>query len=226
MSGTRLVLATLAVMLAPWLASGARPAAAGPAEVSADRWEVMFASFTSTDPVACVVTTLPIVAGISHTDRGDAAVFLDVDDLVRRDCETGEGLASGYACALDAEARVNRRLDGATLRATLAFPSLGGEAGCAAQPGAGSLRINLTWTGSGDLVRRPDHYNCRGDCPTLGDIANGHTLTLLRPAVATGTVTLDGTPLRFGSWGTNLTPEPSVDAFIAAGRGGQVIVDK
>ncbi len=158
-------------------------------------WNVN-ATFSSTDPTGCIITTARIEASVVHGEEG--WTLLDIDNFkVYNRCE-GESLLDAYFSATDFTFDVGPRLEWATLSGTTTADYCWGSQ-CPATPF--SLTIDLRWTATGPIERHhfQDHLNVGGEIDN--EALNG----VSRTAVASGTLT-DGT--------ANYTPNASEKAGI------------
>jgi hypothetical protein len=106
----------------------------------------------------------------------------------------------------DTDFQVAKTLDSATLNTTIGVRDvLSGS--------SFNLDVAMSWTGSGDVTREPNHFHLRSP----GLIVNGYSFGASRDAVASGTVIDPVT-------NTNFTSGPSLFAGIISAISGQVAI--
>ena len=155
------------------------------------------AGFTSTDPSGCIETSVFVFASEGSIKGGPGApsstgpgVFVTVSQF--DNCSgTGAFLSGGGEATLF---EVNRTLTEARLQATItAIDEISG----AEVP----IEVDLTWTGTGDLLRQMGHN--KSQLP--GIVVIQSFKNVVREATASGSVLVDG---------VNLTPG-TLDGFIS-----------
>jgi Tfp pilus assembly protein PilV len=193
----RAALSVMALILA--LTGLAQPQAAAAAEVFRFHDQFAIAGFRSTDPTGCIRTTVLLVAGRDveqeppgpPTRTSGATLRITQVDSCTGTFVSGSGSVSGVNFQSNPSARQ------ATLTATIPV-RLSTPTGTTVV----NVPVNITWTATGapDSSVNRIHFHF----PDL--IINAQFRGITRPAVATGTILLNG---------INLTPNPSVSGEIS-----------
>jgi hypothetical protein len=173
------------------------------------------ADFYSTDPSGCLATYISIFAGKElrsippgPVKRGAGAqIYIDQFNF----CDATEAIGVGFAPVSPAEFRIQGSTGSSHLNATLdtviAITALGGYTA----PPFNQVAVHVDWTSIGLI----DDIQTHGHFRTPGYVVNTHFANAFYFAAATGTIST-GT--------TNLTPDPSPNAYISATHTGMVEV--
>jgi hypothetical protein len=167
-----------------------------------------FAEFSRTE--GCI-TTVVFVFGTEvkfHDPPGPPTPvsFAEVGLLQFDDC-TGATLqaAFGDATLTDEAFQVNRELSSATLNATVQVTDeITGS--------TSTVEVDLTWTGTGELVRETERFHSHAPGVNFQSRFNGR----FRDAEASGSVSLGG---------VNLAQQPSEFAQLASVKQGEVTIE-
>jgi hypothetical protein len=167
------------------------------------------ATFQSTDPGGCLVTSAFVLATDGRTKTGPGGSLAESVALVSvsqfNPCTDTQLLgADGSAVLAADDFQMDSRLTAATLDSRIElFDFVSGT--------SFPVDVSLAWTGSGDTVTEKSHFLL--DAPGLK--VNLRSSAIRRGGTATGTVT-DGT--------TNFTPEPSAFAQLLSAKIGEVTI--
>ena len=167
------------------------------------------AFFSTVDPSGCIFTNVFVFASEETFQNppgprsASSGTFLFISQF---DACVGMQLlaADGFASLADPDFQVARKLNSATLSATVnVFDFVTST--------SFDVDVNLAWTGAGPLLR--EHGNFHFQAP--GCKFNSHFNRTFRGAEASGSVS-DGA--------TNFTPDPSLGASIFSAKNGDVVV--
>jgi hypothetical protein len=173
------------------------------------------ADFYSTDPSGCLTTYISIFAGkeLRHTPPGPvnrgagAQIYIDQFNF----CDLTEAIGVGFTPVSPAEFRVEGSTASSHLNASLdtviAITALGGYTA----PSFNQVAVHLNWTS----IVVVDDIQTHGHFRTPGYVVNTHFASSFRFAAASGVISTGA---------TNLTPDPSPNAYISATHTGMVEV--
>jgi len=202
------VLINLVAVLALLVASFGQPTTVSAGDVRKTEWQGVEAFFSNTDPSGCIVTQVGVFArdDMRHEppEPGTTESLLALSIYQVNDC-TGEQLlfAEGYTWLDEGDLQISKKLQSATLNATVNLEDLG------ATPNF-DVDVDLTWTANEPAARSSSHSHLdqRG-CKIIS-----HWRGMSRFADVSGTVSV-GT--------TNFTPETG-SGSIFAGRGSDLFI--
>lgn len=156
------------------------------------------ASFTSTDPTGCIESSVFVFGGESLSKVGSGSPSSDGPGTFVQIVQ--ENSCTGTLSFLDGGGpaelfQANRRLTEAILQATITVTDeeTGEEF---------PVQIDLTWTGTGDLLRQASHNKFQ--LPGLVEIQS--STNRVREASATGSILLDG---------VDIAPDSPFNGFIS-----------
>ena len=202
------VLINLVAGLALLVATFGPSTNADAADVRKTEWQGVEAFFSNTDPSGCVVTQIGMFArnDMRHEppEPGTTESLLVLSIYQVNDC-TGEQLlfAEGYTWLDEGDLQVSKKLQSATLNATVNLE----DAGAA---GNFDVDVDLTWTATEPATRSSSHSHLdQRDCKIIS-----HWRGMSRFADVTGTVSV-GT--------TNFTPETG-SGSIFSGKGSDLFI--
>jgi|SRR5687767_28550 len=187
-------------------------------DASAEAREKTFsvsASFTSTDPSGLIVTSVSVFAHepISLGKPGQGSPPSTVHLLiVQTDAQTGAVLmraSETFFALAEPDLQISRNLASATLNTTLTvFDSVSRT--------SFNVSINLTWAATGPRIVENFNFRDITPGPSCNEIEN--SLTAMRDAEASGTISFRGTVYNLGP-----SSDPQTAIFLSSGSGPKIV---